>query len=88
MKGAQGGRAPDPSAVDLNQPGFIKFREVRQVTGLSRTSVWRMERRGEFPARRLLSARSVGWLASEIRMWIETRRKCAYTREGASDGKA
>ena len=52
---------------------ILRVRDVARVTGLSRTTLWRLERRGEFPRRLRLAANSVGWIESEIRAWIETR---------------
>jgi prophage regulatory protein len=49
---------------------FMREPEVRRITGLSRTTRWRLERVGKFPRRRQLSANAVGWLASEIRAWM------------------
>lgn len=48
--------------------------QVRQATKLSRTTRWRLERQGKFPARRHLSANSVGWLSSEVEAWINSRK--------------
>src|SRR5438876_10456063 len=42
-------------------------------TGLSRTTVWRLERQGAFPARRRLSPGPVGWLESEVDEWLAPR---------------
>ena len=54
---------------------FIRTEEVINKTGMSRTSIWRMEKDGEFPCRRQLGLRSVGWLETEIDEWIESRKK-------------
>lgn len=35
-------------------------------TGLSRTTIYRRELRGEFPKREQLSARSIAWYESDI----------------------
>ena len=35
-------------------------------TGLSRTTIYRRELRGEFPKREKLSARSIAWYESDI----------------------
>ena len=45
--------------------------EVREAVGLSRTSIWRLEREGKFPKRRQVSAQRVGWITSEIMDWVE-----------------
>ena len=41
--------------------------------GLSDTTVWRMEKKGEFPRRRQLSQKNVGWPLSEILAWMAGR---------------
>lgn len=70
---------------------IIREPECRELTALSRTSRWDMERRGLFPKRRRLSANAVGWLESEIRAWIfarETTRADAPNRERSPRTKA
>ena len=52
---------------------FIREPECRRVTGLSRVTRWRLERRGQFPKRRQISLNAVGWLESEIQSWVEDR---------------
>ncbi len=50
---------------------FIREPEVVRITGLSRATIWRKERDGEFPKRVKLSSNASGWLASEIRAWMD-----------------
>ncbi len=52
---------------------IIRSKEVQNKTGLSRTTIWRLERKGEFPARIPLSAGSVGWRLGEVEEWIKSR---------------
>ena len=52
---------------------FLRCPEVCARTGLSRTTLWKLERHGQFPTRRVLTANTVGWLASEVEEWIITR---------------
>ena len=52
------------------------IRRINQVcteTGLSRTTIWRLERAGNFPQRIRLGAASVGWSAEEIDAWLASR---------------
>ena len=42
------------------QNEFLRWPRVRQLTGLSRSTVWRLEKNGQFPARRKLSANIIG----------------------------
>src|SRR5262245_24267789 len=52
---------------------ILRTVDVTRLTGLSRTTLWRMERQGKFPARIRLSLNSVGWRDEEVRHWVETR---------------
>jgi predicted DNA-binding transcriptional regulator AlpA len=61
------------SAIDR----IIREEERRMVTGLSRTTWWRLERNGLAPRRRKLSANSVGWLESELRAWMTSKAEAA-----------
>lgn len=45
--------------------------EIR--TGLSRSSLYAMMQRGEFPRPIRLGRRAVGWRLSDIERWLETR---------------
>jgi prophage regulatory protein len=49
---------------------ILREPEVRTMTGLSRTTRWRLERAGQFPPKRQISAGAVGWLESEILAWM------------------
>ena len=52
---------------------ILRLPEVTKAAGLSRTTIWRLERAVHFPKRRQLGPNSVGWLASEIENWATTR---------------
>jgi prophage regulatory protein len=49
---------------------FIRFAAVRERTGLSRSTIWRLERQGAFPKHRRISRNAVGWLEQEINEWV------------------
>ncbi len=49
---------------------FMREPEVAHVTGLSRTTRWRLERAGRFPKRHKISPNAVAWLESQILAWI------------------
>lgn len=53
---------------------ILRFPAVEQITGLSRTTIWRMERAGSFPSRRMLSPNCIGWVRSEVERWVQTRK--------------
>ena len=52
---------------------LLKAKEVMQIIGLSRTTIWRLEKGGTFPKRKQITKMKVGWLKSEIMAWIEER---------------
>jgi prophage regulatory protein len=49
---------------------LLRFGEVRQRTGLSRSTIWRMERSGVFPRRVKVSVNVVAWREDEVTEWI------------------
>ena len=48
--------------------------DVVRVTGLSISTIDRLEKKGEFPKRRKISERLVAWTEDEIKEWIEGRK--------------
>lgn len=50
-----------------------RFQFVQEATGLSKSHLYAMIRRGEFPAPVRLSARAVAWRESDVMAWIESR---------------
>ena len=52
---------------------ILNSNEVVKKIGLSKVTVWRMERAGLFPKRINLSERRVGWVESEIEDWLGSR---------------
>jgi prophage regulatory protein len=69
--------APPPSpaaaAPELG-PRVLRTAEAARRIGLSKSSLWRMVKDGEFPRPRQLSAHAVGWLESEIARWLNDRQ--------------
>jgi prophage regulatory protein len=53
---------------------MLRFPAVRECTGLSRSTIWRLEQMGAFPRHRRLSANTVAWLEDEVVGWIRTRK--------------
>ncbi len=62
-----------PQTTDTPTIRLIRFAVVRDLTGLSRTTLWRLERAGEFPKHVTMSAHAVGWIESEVIAWIGSR---------------
>jgi prophage regulatory protein len=49
-------------------------RDLPNLTGLSRTTIWRLERAGDFPKKIKLSAGAVGYFRHELDEWLESRQ--------------
>jgi prophage regulatory protein len=62
---------------------FLREAEVAAMTSLSRAQRWRLELRGEFPARIRLGGRTVVWSAREIQEWMQSRPRARYMPQGA-----
>lgn len=56
---------------------FVRERECRRMTGLSRTTRWTLERKGAFPRRHHISPHTVGWLESDVQDWIRSHAERA-----------
>ena len=55
-------------------------KELRLIVPLADTTIYEMERRGEFPRRFNLTLRCVVWDLAEVEAWIEQRRKDSDAR--------
>ena len=53
---------------------ILRAKEVKEITGLSRTTLWRLENKGDFPQRVSLGVGSVGWRYSEVKDWLTNRQ--------------
>lgn len=52
---------------------FIPEKTVCSLVGVSHATLWRWERDGNFPKRRKLGPRRVGWPESQVMSWLATR---------------
>ena len=52
---------------------LLRFPTVRERTGLSRSTIWRLERCGDFPKHRRISANAVAWVEDEVLSWIQSK---------------
>lgn len=54
---------------------IIRPRNLPTITGISRTTIWRLEKKGDFPKRVRLSAGAVGYRTSEVMSWLANREE-------------
>lgn len=52
----------------------VRRRELRKIVPLADTTIYEMERRGDFPRRFYLTSKCVVWDLGEIEQWLTTRR--------------
>ena len=67
------GTAQAPSGARVLPLKLLRFPVVREMTGLSRSTIWRLERRGEFPRHHRIAPNVVAWVEEDVIGWIEER---------------
>lgn len=50
-----------------------RLADIKSMTRLSRSTIDRLERKGEFPERIRLSKSAIGWRLDEVRAWLDRR---------------
>jgi prophage regulatory protein len=60
---------------------FMRFTAVHERTGLSRSTIWRLERIGAFPKHHRISSNAVAWVEQDVVDWIRDK---ASARTGPS----
>jgi prophage regulatory protein len=59
------------------QDRILRDKEVRDRTGLSRTTRWRLIRAEKFPKPINLTEHAIGWRESSIEEWLASREQAA-----------
>lgn len=66
---------------------FLRLKAVTELTGLSRSGIYLLMKRGEFPIQRKRPGqRAVVWLSSEVDAWCE--REAASLEKRAAEENA
>ena len=52
---------------------ILRRKDVETMTGLSRSTIYKLMSQGTFPKAIRLGPRAVGWRLSDIEVWIESR---------------
>lgn len=55
---------------------IVSPQQLRERTGLSLPTIWRMRRRGDLPPPIRLSPGRIGWRADVIAAWLAARPVC------------
>ena len=79
--------SPQQSPVQARAPPcrMLRFADVIECTGLSRSTIWRRVRAGTFPAPISLGENSCGWPENLITEWIESRPVVHYANQEAAN---
>lgn len=62
---------------------ILRLKQVKQRTGLSRSTIYAQMARGEFPPKVTLGARSVGWIEHEIDAHLRNRIEASRSMPAA-----
>jgi prophage regulatory protein len=65
---------------------ILRPREVTEVTGLSRTTIWRGVNAGTFPKPVRLTPSAIGWCEADVARWLAGRRAAAGLPPVDKDG--
>lgn len=61
--------------MNITDKPILRQREVVKVTGLSRSTIFRLRKAGQFPApTHNLGVRMMAWDTSAVLAWIEAKR--------------
>lgn len=63
----------------------IRSNQLQQIVPLSRTTIYELERKGDFPKRFNLTARCIVWDYDEVLQWLEARRKSPHEKGKGPD---
>lgn len=55
----------------------LRLPAVESLTGLSKSTIYRLESKDLFPRRIKLSARATAWRADEVLAWLDSRPRAA-----------
>jgi len=70
--GSQPGRLAAAQTVGA-PPILLRLPMVMRITGLARSTIYKLIAQNQFPAPIKLSKRAVAWLQSEIEGWVSSR---------------
>lgn len=60
-------------SASATKRAVIRLRSVTELTGLQKSTIYRMEKEGRCPRRIRLGTRASGWILSEWEAWIAAR---------------
>jgi prophage regulatory protein len=86
---------PSTGGIQRPEPGFpmsdvattsgvivLRLPAVCRITGLGRSTIYRMQTQQQFPQRIKLGARAVGWVEREVQEWLANCIENSRSRNG------
>ncbi len=49
---------------------ILRLNQVQEITGLAKTTIYKLQAASAFPQRIKLTSRSVGWMEDEVLQWV------------------
>ncbi|WP_127995718.1 helix-turn-helix transcriptional regulator [Piscinibacter defluvii] len=65
-------------ATEATPPAILRLPEVMRLTGLGRSTIYRLLAAGQFPSPVQLSVRAVGWRRSDVDHWTAERPQVSH----------
>lgn len=60
-------------STELEELRILRLADVKRLTGLGKTSIYKLMSEGNFPRAVSLGERAVGWIVRDIRAWLQGR---------------
>ena len=60
--------------TSIEDMAILRMPEVIRLVGLGRSTIYEMIAKGNFPRPVSLGRRAVGWIAGDIRNWLQNRQ--------------
>jgi prophage regulatory protein len=64
---------------------ILRLGQVRELTGLCRSSIYQLQAQKRFPRRIKIGARTVGWVENDVQRWIAEKISSSRAEDGSSD---
>ena len=72
----------------ITSPQILSLKQTEQKTHLSRSSIYRLMAKGEFPQNIHITANRVAWLEVDIDAWLNDRFALSRPEYGGQDANA
>lgn len=63
---------------EATPPAILRLPDVMRLTGLGRSTIYRLLAAGQFPSPVQLSVRAVGWRRSDVYNWTAERPQVSH----------